>query len=272
LTHTAAVIVIIPVGNPRARRHFSETVDRLWTVDKILGLGVSLPGEVVEALRGAGRFAVWGGTPRTQGVGRFFERLERAGGGVAAFYRDGRVVCWGRVFAWVRSRELAERLWGRDEEGQTWEYVYFIGDLRCCRPGIPWDAVRRELGYHGGFVPRGHTFVDPRRLEGIVKKYGDALRFFESLAEKSGACPEGSGEKKVEALAQRYNPYLIQSLKRLEPVELLEVIGRVSVKLAKRRGEDLSKEEVAGLAAEALREAGLERHVNYAWGKVFVAV
>lgn len=172
-----------------------------------------------------------------------------------AFYREGRVICWGRIFAWLRSRELAEKLWGRDEGGQTWEYVYFIKDLRCCEPGIPWDIVRRELGYSESFVPQGHIFVDPRRLEGIDKKYGDTFRFFEFLAKENRACLKGSNEE--------MDVTLIRLLKELKPNELLEALGRVSIKLAKKRSESLSKDEITDLVTEVLREMGLEKLAVY---------
>ena len=254
------VTVIIPIGG-RAKGNFEKTVVKQWTLDKLLNelgtdVNVILPDNIANILKQAERFAIWGATPRVRGVEGFFAALSSAGGGVAVFLREGNIVCWGRIFAWIQSKDLAGKLWGFDEERQTWEYVYFIRDLRCCNPGIPWDVVREKLGYGERFIPFGHTFVKSDRLRGIINEYGDVIKFLGHLATK--VCDAG---EEVDLL---YNPYLIQSLKRLKPLELLEVIGRISVELVNvRMAGGLSKHKVAERVGEALANAGLKDHINY---------
>jgi hypothetical protein len=257
-----SMLLIVPASGEEAYEHFRRTIERAWSVDELLALGVDLPSEVVEKLRSVGRFRIWGSLPSVRGFVRVWPHIDQ--GWVVAFYRKGRIVCYGVIFAKVHSPELAEKLWGKNAEDKTWEYVYFIRDLRCCEPGIPWDDVRRELGYSEGFVPRGHQPVDSERLKSIVEKYGDVLRFFDSLAKEPGACTNFSSEEEVvRDLSQRYNPYFIQSLKRLRPDEFLEVIGRVAARLAVNSEKALAKEEVIGLVSKIFEEAGLEERVKY---------
>ena len=246
--------MIVPASGESARKHFRRTIEKLWSLDEINKLGVKLPNDVEEKLRSVQRFAIWGSTPRVTIIETLFKRLDEAGEGVAAFYRDGKIVCWGRIFAWMHnniSKILAEKLWGRDEKGDTWEYVYFIRDIECTEPGIDWDKMREELGYNKGFIPRGHTLVKPDKLKNIVDKYGDIITFLNKLA---GRNPERINESESTMSKSRYNAHLIQSLKQLKPIELLEVLGEAAFQLAAEPiGEGLSKDDVARLLGGILK-------------------
>ena len=142
-------LLIVPASRGEALSHFEKTVAREWSVedlDPVVGL---LSEAVVQRLREAGSFRIWGAIPGSIGA----DTWRNIEGYVVAFYQDGHITCWGRVFAKVHSRRLAEWLWGVDERGRTWEYVYFIKDLKWCR--IPWGRVKAELGYHEKFTLLG---------------------------------------------------------------------------------------------------------------------
>jgi hypothetical protein len=70
----------------------------------------------------------------------------------------------GKVFASatlryrIQNRTLALSLWGSDKDGQTWEYVYFVGELR--DQNITYAQLASVLRYSPDFVVLG---VNPRR-------------------------------------------------------------------------------------------------------------
>ncbi|MEB3788956.1 MAG: HAD family hydrolase [Desulfurococcales archaeon] len=263
--NSEAILVIVPASGNEARMHFYKTVKRPWNINDIIELKVALPDKLIEKLRKVGKFAIWGSTPRVRGIESLFEELEKGSEGFVAFYQDGKIVCWGHIFAWTRNAELAERLWGRDRRGDTWEYVYFISDLRCARHGIPWSVVRDKLGYSRDFLPRGHTFARMDRLISIIKEYGDVLSFFDSLVKSSKDYVQQDEDEK---LRQKYNPYLIQSLKRLDPRILLAVIGRVSWRLRELSTEEFSKDFIISVLDEILKELG-HNNVNIVSSKQY---
>ena len=131
--------------------------------------------------------------------------------------------------------------------------MYFISDLRCPGHGIPWSVVRDKLGYNRDFLPRGHTFARMDRLMSIIREYGDVLSFFDSLARGSRDYVQKNEDEK---LRQRYNPYLVQSLKRLDPRTLLTVIGEISWRLGKLSTEEFSKDFIISVLNETLKELG----------------
>ncbi|HIQ24164.1 MAG TPA: hypothetical protein EYH50_03855 [Pyrodictium delaneyi] len=55
---------------------------------------------------------------------------------------------------------------------------------------------------------------------------------------------------------RRYNPFLVQSLKRLDPVTLLVVLGETSWRLRSAAGEGFSKDAVVGVLVEVLEGLG----------------
>ena len=181
------MLVIVPASGDVAYSHFRETVEVSWNIVKLKkrlmerAKGYSLPKDLEARLSSVGEFVIWGAIPGSRAIERFWDRLNRGRGEkIVAFYRRGRIVCWGRIFAWIHDRVLAEALWGRDKHGRTWEYVYFIKDL--CWAEIPWDALRRELGYNSNFTPQGHQVVRDEIIEKITSRYGSIWRFLESLA------------------------------------------------------------------------------------------
>jgi len=45
---------------------------------------------------------------------------------VVLYYRPRNIYVLGKVVTMIDSEVLAEHLWGRDTDGRTWRYVYFI--------------------------------------------------------------------------------------------------------------------------------------------------
>jgi hypothetical protein len=252
------VFVIAPASGENARENFRRTIERAWTLDDILSLGVKLSEELKEKLRKVDKFVIWGSTPRVQGIDRFFKRLEKAGEGFVAFYQDGKIVCWGRIFAWTRNPDLAKALWpqNKQNETETWEYIYFIRDVQWARPGIPWPIVRSKLGYSEGFIPQGHTFVREERLKDIIGEYGDLFSFFNTLVNTVNT-DRVSKSLNSNKSRNRYNPYLIQSLKQLDKTTLLRVIGAVALEL--KRLVKVSKSDAINVLENILRRYGLNQ-------------
>ena len=51
-------------------------------------------------------------------------------GDIVMFYRDKRFIRTLKVTFLCQNNELAVDLWGRDPDGGTWEYIYFVDDLQ----------------------------------------------------------------------------------------------------------------------------------------------
>lgn len=142
-------IVLQPCGKGLPTKHYIDTVERpvsLSTMSSYLSqaelenLREKFPQEHV---------AAWGVTPgegsRNQ---RKWERMNP--GDVALFSRAGRIFSAGMVAKKIHNAKLSRHLWGEDEDGETWEYIYFLRDIR--QVNIPYKKINAAAGYKEGNV------------------------------------------------------------------------------------------------------------------------
>ncbi len=72
----------------------------------------------------------------------------------------------------VRSRRLAVTLWGTDAEGKTWEYIYFVGELR--NQNITYTELAAVLGFASDYVVLGLNLLDEAKSQAVLRAF--ALR------------------------------------------------------------------------------------------------
>lgn len=74
----------------------------------------------------------------------------------------------------VQSKDLALDLWGQDENGHTWEYIYFIDELK--NINIPLREFNEVVGYKPNYPVYGFSVLND-------VKTGKALEHFEFISE-----------------------------------------------------------------------------------------
>lgn len=163
-------LLVVPASSSVAVENLGRTVKRLWSVDELLRLFPELDSEVVKKLRNYGKFAIWGATPGENNFS-LWERLKERD--VVVFYSQGYIVFWGRIIGKVRSAELARKLWPGGTGEETWELIYFVGDVREVR--VPMEEFNRVLGYLPSYVPRGHTLVSSDKVSEVIDRVLELL-------------------------------------------------------------------------------------------------
>jgi hypothetical protein len=147
-----AKVLVQPAGGQAARRHFADTIEgsvpldrlrRYLPVDDIRGLELLYPSKQVPT---------WGITPGKNDVNvSTWEQIEP--GDVALFVGGGQVFASGRITYKAADAGLAADLWGTDDAGQTWQYLYFLDRIQ--RHAVPYGEFNQAAGYKRGFIPRG---------------------------------------------------------------------------------------------------------------------
>lgn len=161
-------VILQPCGSKDSRQHYEDTIDRPVELSLIEEF---LDGSIVEALHSANserKVATWGVTAGKSGQQvKKWERLDA--GDIALFSRDGRIVSSATVILKAHSKELAERLWGHDKSGQTWEYIYFLGEISAL--AISYADFNAVAGYAENFVIQGFNVLNPERSLAIVEQF-----------------------------------------------------------------------------------------------------
>jgi len=88
-----------------------------------------------------------------------WERLEP--GDVVLMFRDGEAFVSARITHKTHNQPLADELWSRNDEGDTWEYLYFLDEVT--PRSIPNAEVNQMLGYHPGARVQGFNVLDEEK-------------------------------------------------------------------------------------------------------------
>src|SRR5438105_368167 len=141
-------VILQPAGGPEARSHYIKTVHNsvmLSTLADLLSAGAQ---NQLRTHYPSGRCRVWGVTPGANGinVGKW---EQFAAGDRVLFCRENRVFASTTLRMKLHNRELAMHLWKRQADGQTWEYIYFVGGIR--DQGIPIKKISAIVGYRPGY-------------------------------------------------------------------------------------------------------------------------
>ncbi|MFI6306758.1 EVE domain-containing protein [Amycolatopsis thailandensis] len=94
-----------------------------------------------------GAVRLWGSTPAAStGNAKALALRDRRVGDRVLFYADKAFVAEATIKHLLHNRQVAERVWGTDGEGRTWEHIMALGDVREFQQPIPADRILSPLG------------------------------------------------------------------------------------------------------------------------------
>jgi MoxR-like ATPase len=164
-------VIIQPAGNQGGREHYRDTIEKPVPLDRIAPrVGASVHQQLTE-LFPSRAIATWGVTPGANQVNeRKWERI--ADGDVALFLKESHAYAAGTVALKARAPELARELWGSNERGETWEFVYFLKDVH--EIDLPYGELNGLLGYEDANQFQGFNVVTPERSAALLARLGVA--------------------------------------------------------------------------------------------------
>ncbi|MEM2507624.1 MAG: AAA family ATPase [Nitrososphaeria archaeon] len=172
---------------PGSKEHINKSVfpEEFEEVDKPFSVQGLIPIErISDALTGEeraklveiypeGKVALWGARP---GLKNVWDGLKE--GDIVIFYNNNRYICTAEVVFKTANKRLAEKVWGRYKTGETWEYVFFIKNVR--KLGIDRKEFNKIVGYNENFVPQGFMRVsDPEVKRKILTDVLEIVELYE---------------------------------------------------------------------------------------------
>lgn len=156
------VILAPAAGNAASRRRWNETVEEGVPIDRVED---HLSEGELERLRrssDAGRVRVWGTAP-ARDEGSRAQWSDSGPGDVILFSGGGEIFASARVLAKRRDPELAEELWGRRDDGDTWEFLFFATEP--VSQSVPYEELNDVAGYEPGYrIPRLNILETERSI------------------------------------------------------------------------------------------------------------
>ena len=124
-------VILQPASNKASRINYENTIVNSIRLDTIVKYINPKQEQELREIYPSGEFKVWGIDRDAEGRSTKVNDWSRiTKGDVALFARDKQVYASATVTVKFRNAKLAEFLWGYKEAGITWEYLYFIDELK----------------------------------------------------------------------------------------------------------------------------------------------
>lgn len=154
-------VLLQPCGDSDANKHFVDTIETPVPVADIVPLlSAQEVSDLSPIFQGRTAIPTWGVTPGQRDVNvRKWDRVHP--GDCALFSRDGRIFATASVAGKTRNERLAERLWQRNADKETWECMYFLDEVKYV--DIPYKDFNAAVGYQPNYVIQGFNVLDPEK-------------------------------------------------------------------------------------------------------------
>lgn len=170
------IFFVVASGGHETERHYYDTIERKRTIEEAERFLNPTEIETLKNVYHGGPFAVWGAVPGSGNL-RTWEVMEP--GDYVLIYRGGRVIFAAEVALKTRNPQMAEYLWGKDTQGKTWEYMYFLVNPQ--QVNVSMSKLNPYLGYSENYFPRGFMAIEQEKVNGLLTRYGDVLSALQKI-------------------------------------------------------------------------------------------
>ncbi|SEK72319.1 5-methylcytosine-specific restriction endonuclease McrBC, GTP-binding regulatory subunit McrB [Chitinophaga rupis] len=161
---------VFTAANAEAQKHFKDTVEK--SVD-IQVLKKHLTSDQFDQLLKRSTiegFYCWGSRPGPDNESNWKEMKE---GDPIMSYWAFKYHHIAQIIYKIRNKDLAKELWGEDDEGKTWEYIYFFSKPESIDP--PLSSVETKEYLRGSY--RGFTRIAKNKTERVLQEFGSLENF-----------------------------------------------------------------------------------------------
>src|SRR3989344_774794 len=226
MTKSRKIYFVMAGGGHDTDRHYFDTIKNRRPVAEF---GKFLQPDKVEKLNNYshGRpYAVWGAVPGPSNI-RNWEAMEE--GDYVMVYRQGKIILAAEIAMKIRNADLAKYFWQEDENGKTWELIYFmINDIAF---DLEMSKLNKYLDYQEDYNPQGFMAIRQDKVDKLLLAYGDLISFLQKLS--SGEEPE-----KVEFEKKRMIDDVLDEQIEIAPTEHTEIQWRL-IRLGNRSNFDV---------------------------------
>jgi len=163
-------------GGHETDRHYYETIKTKRSVEEINRFLDSNEEKKLKEYSHGRPYAVWGAVPGSGNI-RNWNSMEE--GDYVMVYRKGKIIMAAEIAMKVRSAELAKFFWQTDEDGKTWEYIYFM--INDEEVDVEMSVLNKYLGYESNYHPQGFMAVQQEKVDKLFSEYGDLISLLQKL-------------------------------------------------------------------------------------------
>ena len=158
-------LVLQPCSNKVAQQHYQDTIDNkdLMLNDIKDKLG-NQDYQNLSDIYGENHIHIWGVTPSS------YSKWDRMNvGDIAIFSKQNEIFSYGVVCFKLHNAELAKKLWGKDSDGNTWEYIYFLTEVTNIH--ISYKDFNKAVGYDERYIIQGFNVLTQEKTDNFLNVY-----------------------------------------------------------------------------------------------------
>jgi len=160
--------VLQPASSRAAQKHYADTIERPVPHERLARLLPAAEATTLRRIYGETAIPVWGVTPGESGrSARKWADVEA--GDVVLFSRKNFVFASAVVTHRAHDAPTAIDLWGRDDDGDTWEYLYFLDELTPRH--ISYEDFNRAAGYELNNVIQGFDVLSDAKSASVLAAF-----------------------------------------------------------------------------------------------------
>jgi len=166
-------------SDKNAQKHLKDTIESPYYLEPYLHLLEKEDPGIVNKLKVHHKdkyVHMWGATPGSGNIGRW-GRLKN--GDKVLVYSQGTFLYYGTILEKTHNKTVAENVWGKDNKNQTWEYIYFIKDLKSI--SIEKKKFAAFFNYKLNFNPQGFNNINKEKLQATLSRYANIDEMIKSL-------------------------------------------------------------------------------------------
>lgn len=161
-------VIFQPAGKGDPYDHFRETVQNPVRLESIRQYLNETDLASLKQLFPSGETMIWGVTPSKDGRNRkYWEAIEPRD--VTLFSGFNKIYAQATIVYKTHNKDLAFSLWGQRDDGRTWEYIYFLQNLRMSE--ITYDEFNPVVGYSDNYIIQGFWRADEEKSRALFTHF-----------------------------------------------------------------------------------------------------
>ncbi|MFA6000281.1 MAG: DUF3883 domain-containing protein [Candidatus Paceibacterota bacterium] len=208
---------LAPRSGEKSYKNFESTIRNGIPLDRISS---HLTRDGIEILSSEEVIYAWGNRKGTKSA---WDKMKT--GDTVIFYAKGVLVMTGEVYFKKHSPEMALAMWPADDNGNPWEYTFFLKNLKYI--SIPIKVFNAAVGFKLNYIVQGFTQLKEERINKIKDQYGSMESMFGLFKDPNSAEIPTINDKLYVNVSNEIIPIIIENQK-LTPKIVKEKTGKRS--------------------------------------------
>ncbi len=210
---------LAPRSGEKSWDNFQSTIKNGVPLERI---SAQLSPEEIKILSSQDIVYAWGNREGTKSAWNTMQL-----GDTVIFYAKGVLVMTGEVYFKKHSPELALLMWPPDDNGNPWEYTFFLKNLKYI--SIPIKVFNATVGYLPNYIVQGFAHLKEDRIEKITEQYGSVESMLELFVDKDSEEMPSVGDKLYINVPHEMSPIIVENPK-LTPYVAKERLNKKIIK------------------------------------------